>query len=431
MSGAKANNSISGDRGAAAAEMLNLLEELSCYTRKDAGAEAGVTRVLYSPEWAEAQRFLMKRMEAFGLCTYADSVGNIYGRLEGVHAGPVVLSGSHIDTVMNGGKYDGAYGVAAAVTALHYLKQTYGPPLRSLEAVSFAEEEGSRFPLTFWGSGNVTGLYNEEMASQYKDQEGITLKEAMLGHNLGEQKGLAFRQDVAAYVELHIEQGMVLEQSGTQIGVVEAITGQRRASVTIKGRANHAGTTPMGMRKDALAAAAEMVLAIEAAALKQGDPLVATVGKLEVMPNTSNVIPGEVCFSLDIRHPGEDVLKAFCMDLERIFAEISATRGVLVELKHSLQAASSRMDPGLCRELSTICSRRGLTWRRMVSGAGHDAQLFAPSSKAAMIFVPSREGISHAPEEFTSPEELVAGLEVLIELLYKLGYEEEAEEAGV
>ncbi|RQW09767.1 M20 family metallo-hydrolase [Paenibacillus rhizophilus] len=404
-----------------AAEMMELLDELSAFSAPG----DGVTRLLYTPEWKQAQQFLLNRVAESGLTAYSDSVGNVYGRLTGT--GPdekVVLTGSHIDTVVRGGKYDGAYGVAAAFTALRYLSSVYGSPLRTLEAVSFAEEEGSRFPLTFWGSGSVTGLYDGGEAENCKDAEGVTLQEAMESCSLSGEESAAPRNDIAAYVELHIEQGIVLERTGTQIGVVSAIAGQRRFAVSVKGTANHAGTTPMGLRRDALAAAAEMVLQLERSAAAAGDPLVATTGRLEAFPNTPNVIPGEVVFTLDIRHSKEDELEAFCAAAASAFEEIAKRRDVTVDITARLSASPAPMDSGLSAELEAICTRQGRTYRTMVSGAGHDAQLFAPRSRTAMIFVPSRAGISHSPEEYTPPEELAAGLDVLIALLYKLGYEE-------
>ncbi|MGG6309651.1 M20 family metallo-hydrolase [Paenibacillus macerans] len=408
------------DLGAAAADMLELLEKLASFS--DPGP--GVTRLLYSPEWAGAQRFLLERMAESGLDSFADGVGNVYGRLSGSRSSErVVLTGSHIDTVVNGGKYDGAYGVAASVTALQHLYRAYGPPLRTLVAVSFAEEEGSRFPLTFWGSGHLTGLYDGREAAGCRDEAGVTLQEAMADCQLGPRRPAPRCGDIAAYVELHVEQGIVLERSETQIGIVSAIAGQRRFAVTVEGTANHAGTTPMGLRRDALAAAADLTLRLEALAAEAGDPLVATVGRLDVRPNTPNVIPGEVRFTLDIRHSREAELEAFCAAVDAAFAAIAKRRDVAVRLEPRLTAAPAHMDARLQAELASVCDRRGLRWRSMVSGAGHDAQLFAPRCPAAMVFVPSASGISHAPEEYTSPADLASGLDVLLALLYKLGYE--------
>ncbi|OKP97295.1 Zn-dependent hydrolase [Paenibacillus sp. P46E] len=419
---------------APAADMLKLLEELAAFSTPG----PGVTRLLYTPEWSGAQHFLQEKMAVLGLEVHTDPVGNVFGRLSGSQdSDKVILTGSHIDTVVNGGKYDGAYGVAAAVTAMHYLAETFGPPLRTLEVAAFCEEEGSRFPLTFWGSGNVTGLYNESVAECVSDLEGITLMAAMESCDLPNQgskpdhddhgdrlMNSARRDDIGMYVELHIEQGIILEQSAQQIGVVQAIVGQRRFTARVIGTANHAGTTPMGLRQDALAGTAEMLSALEQLAIEAGEPLVATTGRLEVFPGTSNVIPGEVQFTLDIRHSEAEQLESFCSRVMTKFGEIAARRGLTLELEQTLATSPAPMNQALCEALEHICQEQGRSFRSMVSGAGHDAQLFAPGCPAAMIFVPSRAGISHSPEEYSSPDELAAGLDVLTALLYKLAYEE-------
>jgi allantoate deiminase len=418
---------------APALEMLKLLEELAAFS----AAGPGVTRLLYTPEWRRAQIFLQERMAGLGLEVTVDKVGNVYGRLTGRNVeDKVILTGSHIDTVVNGGQYDGAYGIAAAVTALHYLQRTFGQPRRTLKVVAFCEEEGSRFPLAFWGSGNVTGMYDGSEAESCADPEGVTLKAAMAECGLGKgpvngeeeaAAGTCARGDIGAFVELHIEQGITLEKTAIEIGVVQAIAGQRRFMVKVCGTANHAGTTPMSMRQDALAGAAEMLLALERSAAEAGDPLVATAGRLEVFPNTPNVIPGEVQFTLDIRHSEGDSLESFCASIISAFNGIAERRGLTLELTPRLSTSPAPMDSGLCAKLEHICRGQGKTYRAMVSGAGHDAQLFAPRCPAAMIFVPSRAGISHSPEEYSSPEELAAGLDVLTALLYELAYKESQE----
>lgn len=407
-------------------KLLELLEELAAYSAPG----PGVTRLLYTEEWGRAQTFLQEKMAGFGLKVTTDTVGNVYGRLSGRELEQkVILTGSHIDTVVNGGKYDGAYGIAAAMLALHDLQKNFGQPKRTLEVVSFCEEEGSRFPLAYWGSGHVTERYDGSEAENCMDADGITLQEAMAEFSFLQgvadgnvSKNTGARDDIGAFVELHIEQGIILETTDTQIGVVQGIVGQRRYMVKVSGIANHAGTTPMLMRQDALASAVEMLYVLEDAAKVTGEPLVATSGKLEVYPNTPNVIPGEVLFTLDIRHSEEDELECFCMKLFSQYHEIAAERGVTLEVTPVLHTHPAPMDTKLSTALENICRQQGKTYRSMVSGAGHDAQLFAPRCPTAMIFVPSRAGISHSPEEYTSPEQLAAGLEVLTAMLYELAY---------
>ncbi|MEK5278151.1 MULTISPECIES: Zn-dependent hydrolase [Paenibacillus] len=407
-------------------KLLELLEELAAFSTPG----PGVTRLLYTEEWSRVQIFLQEKMAGLGLEVSVDKVGNVYGRLSGRDPQQrVILTGSHIDTVVNGGKYDGAYGIAAAMIALQELQKNFGQPQRTLEVVSFCEEEGSRFPLAYWGSGHVTERYDGSEAETCMDAEGVTLKAAMAQssflQDITEEKASkrnGVRNDIGAFVELHIEQGIILEKTDTQIGVVQGIVGQRRYVVKVRGIANHAGTTPMFMRQDALASAVEMLYVLESSAKTAGEPLVATSGKLEVYPNTPNVIPGEVLFTLDIRHSEEDELERFCEKLLAECNEIAVKRGVTLEVTSVLHTVPAPMDMKLSAMLENICRQQGKTYRTMVSGAGHDAQLLAPRCPTAMIFVPSRAGISHSPEEYTSPEQLAAGLEVLTAMLYELAY---------
>lgn len=406
-----------------AESMLETLEWLSTY---GANPEGGVTRLLYSEPWLQAQLALLGKMQQLGLKADFDAVGNVYGKLLGTDASlKPIITGSHVDTVKNGGKYDGAYGVVASMMALGYLKAVYGAPKRTLEVVSFCEEEGSRFPLAYWGSGHVTGDRSLTGALGLTDPEGITLLEAMheAGFDtadLGEQP--AKREDIGAYIEIHIEQGSVLEYKQKQIGVVTAIVGQIRLTIILTGASNHAGTTPMTMRKDALAGAAQMVALTEQLALEEGEPLVATVGRLEVKRGTSNVVPGEVEFTLDIRHTDELKMNTFTTNLLTRFAEIAKRRELHIDVIENLNALPVAMDAGISDEIEAVCSLYGFRSLRLPSGAGHDAQLFGPICPSAMIFVPSRAGISHSPDEFTEPDDLIVGFQTLVHVLYQYGY---------
>ncbi|WP_372631308.1 M20 family metallo-hydrolase [Cohnella sp.] len=407
------------------ADVTKLLEELSRFGKDPDG---GVTRLLYDSAWKKAQRFVASAMHDAGLEVTFDEIGNVYGKLAGAdEAAPSILTGSHIDTVRSGGHYDGALGVAAGIAALSRLKTKYGIPRRSLEVVSFCEEEGSRFPLAYWGSGNVTGSKDFEGALDARDSEGITLREAMFEAGFDpESFRQSKRRDIGAFVELHIEQGEVLHRGGYDIGIVGAIFGQRRYLVEVHGRSGHAGTTPMDIREDALAACAEMIVWMRRTARETGDGLVATVGKLEVTPNVANVIPGIVRFTLDIRHSDERALDGFCELTIRAFSLIAKEMGVLVTADCWLSELPSPMNDELSKAISNVCDHIGLSKLPISSGAGHDAGLFANVCPTAMIFVPSRDGISHSPEEYTSPEQMACGTEVLTELLYTLAYLEEA-----
>ncbi|MDQ0919081.1 allantoate deiminase [Paenibacillus sp. V4I5] len=406
-----------------AEQMLEVLEWLSSY---GADPDGGVTRLLYTEPWLQAQQALTRKMHKLGLEAGFDAVGNVFGKLQGSNlALKSVLTGSHIDTVKNGGKYDGAYGVVASMMALGYLKSVYGTPKRTLEVVSFCEEEGSRFPPAYWGSGHVTGVKSLTGASGIADLEGVTLLGAMQQAgfdtaSVGEHP--AKREDIGAYIEIHIEQGSVLEYKQKQIGVVTAIVGQIRLTVVVTGTSNHAGTTPMTMRKDALAGASEMVALTERMALDQGEPLVATVGRLEVKRGTSNVVPGEVEFTLDIRHTDEWKMDAFRARLLAEFEVIAKRRDLQIDTTLNLHASPVAMHEGISAEIEAACDTHRFESMRLPSGAGHDAQLFGSICPTAMIFVPSRAGISHSPDEFTEPAELVAGFQVLVHVLYQYGY---------
>lgn len=387
-------------------------------------AEGGVTRLLYTPAWLAAQQALEKRMGLFGLTPYYDDCGNLYGRLSGTDrdAG-VLLTGSHVDTVNCGGKFDGAYGILAGMLALRYLRETCGSPRRTIEVVSFCEEEGSRFPLTYWGSGNIAGRYSLGAVPEVADKEGITLAAAMRGLGFGQKRYRPpERRDIAEFIELHIEQGFVLEKENKTIGIVEGIVGQKRFTVRVKGAANHAGTTPMKYRHDALAGAGAMIGWVEERALAEPEPFVSTVGQLEVSPNSSNVIPGQVCFSVDVRDAVEERLTAFCLELRQAFAGIAGGRGLTVEVEEWMNMPPALMNPAMNSELAAICEAKRLPWRHMFSGAGHDTQVISWLCPSTMLFVPSHNGISHSPLESSSIADLATGVEVLAEWLYKRAY---------
>ncbi|KAB7709201.1 hydantoinase/carbamoylase family amidase, partial [Bacillus aerolatus] len=258
-----------------AEEVVDKLEWLGSFGKDPAG---GVSRFLYSKEWIDAQQALKRWMESEGLDVQFDQIGNLSGTLKGKDTNETILTGSHIDTVKNGGLYDGQYGIVAGILAIKYLKEHYGQPKRNLEIVSLAEEEGSRFPYCFWGSKNVVGMASWKDVETITDFKGVPFVEAM------KESGFAFkdeskvsRQDLKAFVEIHVEQGNVLENEKKSVGVVHSIVGQRRFTIEVTGEANHAGTTPMGYRKDAVYAASHMIYEIISLAKQQGDPLVATV----------------------------------------------------------------------------------------------------------------------------------------------------------
>ncbi|WP_257009467.1 M20 family metallo-hydrolase [Bacillus sp. 7884-1] len=384
--------------------------------------DGGVTRTLYSQPWKEAQQALKGWMEDAGLLTNYDSIGNLFGRLPSPHHNAkTILIGSHVDTVKSGGKYDGAYGIIAGIMALDFLKEKYGQPAINLEVVSFCEEEGSRFPLALWGSGMMTGLYSYKDIVDIKDSEGIIFETAMMAAGFRNSE-YRVRKDIQTFIELHIEQGPTLEKVEKSIGIVKAIVGQKRFRITVNGESNHVGTTSMKWRRDALHGAVNMIHDLYEIAKKYDEDLITSVGQLFVEPNVPNVIPNQVQFTVDARHPNESVLRSFCQQFSQQFQEHAKKRdlSIHVEMWHEVQPA--QMDNKLNEIIQNICTSSAISFYRMNSGAGHDAQLFARVCPTTILFVPSQGGSSHSPLEYTSTKDLETGLEVLIQLLHQLAY---------
>lgn len=403
-------------------DTIRLIEWLSQFGNDPKG---GVSRLLYTEEWVDAQRALEQYMQEEGFTTYYDEIGNLYGRLEGSqYPDETIVSGSHVDTVRNGGKYDGQYGIIAAIMAMKALRQEHGQPLRTLEVVSFAEEEGSRFPCTFWGSKNLAGMAKKEDVQEIQDFNGVPFVDAMKQAGFGfRDESSTLRSDIKAFVELHIEQGSVLEHEQLSVGVVHSIVGQRRFTIEIHGEANHAGTTPMGYRKDAVHAAGRMIQQILDLAQAYGDPLVSTVGKIDVKPNVVNVVPGNALFTLDIRHTDKKELIRFTDEVTELMKRTAESLGVEITIDMWMDEDPVPMNAEIIQVLEKQCEEHHIPFKLMHSGAGHDSQIMAKFVPTAMLFVPSRKGISHNPEEYTSPEHLADGIRALTYALYELAYE--------
>jgi len=404
-------------------ELTDMLETLGSHGKDESG---GISRFLYSEEWVAAQKYLEKEMTDEGLDVHFDEIGNLFGALKGSkYPNETILSGSHVDTVGNGGYYDGQFGIVASFIAIKHLKEKYGQPLRNIEVVSMAEEEGSRFPYSFWGSKNIVGTAKKEEVEDITDFDGIPFVEAMgkAGFTFRDNaKGM--REDLKAFVEIHNEQGSVLETEKKSVGVVHSIVGQRRFNIELTGQANHAGTTPMGYRKDAVFAASQMIFEIISAAKRHGDPLVATVGTIEVTPNVVNVVPGKALFTLDIRHTEKDALVTFTEEVEAILNRLAAEHSVGLDIDMWMDEDPVPMDKKIVDLMIKQCEEIGLNYKLMHSGAGHDSQIFAQHIPTSMIFVPSRAGISHNPAEYTEPADLAEGVKALMGALYELAYKE-------
>lgn len=385
----------------------------------------GMTRLLYSDEWFEAQTKLKEEMEAIGMVAEFDSVGNLFGTISGSESDEIIATGSHIDTVVEGGNLDGQFGILAGLVAIKSLYEKHGQPKKGLQVISLAEEEGSRFPYVFWGSKNIFNMVKSdewEEIEKLEDDNGIKFVDEM------RRLGFDFKPDDAPmnridkFVELHIEQGNYLEMIDKPIGVITAITGQKRYKVKIKGQANHAGTTRMGYRKDAIYAYSKIVKSSIDMAIEEGDPLVITFGNITVVPNTVNVVPGEVVFSIDCRHPDGYILNNFSKKVEENMKKIVADMGMEIDIDMWMDAPPVPMDHAMTTTIEETVKDMGIRYEIMHSGAGHDSQIFAPRVPTGMIFVPSIGGISHNPEEATKIEDLILGIKVLEKTLYKLAY---------
>lgn len=380
------------------------------------GAEpdGGAFRPLYAPAWAEAVSLVESWLTSAGLQARRDAVGNLWGQVPGAHSGKAVVTGSHIDTVRHGGRLDGALGIVAGLTAVEALLQARGTPKRPLEVVVICEEEGSRFATNFWGSRAITGGIDTVPADIAQAMRDVGLDPAKIPS--------AARDDIATFVELHIEQGAVLESAGKPLAIVSAIVGTAHLEATVTGRADHAGTTPMDLRHDALAGAAAMVQAVESITRSLGTPAVATVGKLRVEPDQINVVPGRVVFTIDLRHPDLGGRHALEARIRSLCTTIAEERQLGLAMRTLQEKPPVPMHPEVRALLARAAKESGVQATEMVSGAGHDAQILAARCKVGMLFVPSIGGRSHSPEEATSPEHLLLGTTVLAKALELLAY---------
>lgn len=384
----------------------------------------GITRLLYSESWFLIQYGLKRRFEELGMETGFDEVGNLYGKFIGTEPqSGTIATGSHVDTVVNGGTLDGQLGIFGGYLAVKSLLEEYGRPKRNLEIISLAEEEGSRFPYVFWGSKNMFGMARKDEVELLEDSEGITFQEAMY------HCGFGFRQDITstipdvkAFVELHIEQGNTLEREGKSVGVITGIAGQRRYNIRLRGEANHAGTTLMKYRRDAVAAYAKMIGCALEKARQAGNPLVLTFGKILVKPNVANVVPGEVLFTMDCRHTDKKTLVDFTSEIEHDMRVAAKELGIEIDIDLWMDEAPVPMDETITQLIEGVCQTQQLNYRLMHSGAGHDSQIIAAHIPTGMLFVPSIKGISHNPAEDTKTEDLVKGIEALKATLYELAY---------
>jgi beta-ureidopropionase / N-carbamoyl-L-amino-acid hydrolase len=401
------------ERRGAAGSVAASLDELA---RIGATDDGGVTRTAWSRELFRAYDLVGAWLRDLGLDVEIDAAGNLLGRWDAGGGAPVVV-GSHLDTVPSGGRFDGALGVVAAVHAVRLLKEEGFEPGRPLWIVAFMDEEGTRFDAALFGSRAFTGEDVTRLCDRV-DAAGTTLREAMAaaGYDVA-AAGTARRiEDVGAYLELHIEQGPVLESEGLEIGVVTSIVGLRGYRVRLEGAANHAGTTPMALRRDAFVGAARIALALrDEARAREG--VTANVGRIAVEPGGANVVPGVADFTIDVRAPTAAGIAELERLVEETVARVAADEGLDADVRPTFALEPLELDAQLVDAVERAAVAEGASVLRMPSGAGHDAMLVGRHVPAAMIFVPSRGGVSHSPDEHSSPEQVELGMRVLAGVL--------------
>jgi N-carbamoyl-L-amino-acid hydrolase len=386
--------------------------------------ERGFSRLVFGEaEWG-AVEYVTGLMREAGLAVRTDAFGNVIGRLEGREPGaPVVATGSHVDTVPEGGNFDGVVGVIAGLGALMRLKAR-GLLRRPVEVMVFRGEESARFSIHTMGSKVMAGIASLEAWRKLQDHGGATLAQALATRGLDLERipeAVRRPEEFKAFVEMHIEQGPVLEEAGIPIGVVEAIAGPVRLKISVEGTASHSGTTPMGKRRDALVSAAQVVLAVQDEAAKRAERrIVGTVGVMKVHPGAINVVPGRVEMWVDIRGIDSEDIAATARAVREAAARIADREGTRIQLETLSTDTPVPMDSDVIRTIEAACRLTGVAYRRMPSGAGHDAMNMAKLAPAGMIFIPCRRGVSHNPDEYAAPEDILTGIDVLTETLAAL-----------
>lgn len=381
-------------------------------------------RAVYTEEDKKIRNLFKEIMEKEGLETQVDSVGNIYGKLKDINKNrslKTILIGSHMDTVKDGGAYDGAAGIIIGIIALSEALKRYGIPEIPVEIAALVEEEGSRYSMGYLGSRAVVyGLTEKELSS--KDEDGIALRDAMKGFGYDPNTvNKAKRDDIKAYLEIHIEQGPVLNANNKKIGIVEKVTGLNVLKVSVKGREDHAGTTPMSLRKDALVGASKVIFEIPKIVSSISETGTATVGMINVLPGSSNVVPKEVRFSIDMRDINPKKIKEITNTIKE---EINSLQedDLEVEIRTELEELPVKLDKELANISEEAVKSLNIPYMRMNSGAGHDAQIFAEKFPSGLLFIPCKDGRSHTPEEFATTEDIAIAVEAVVEIIKKIAY---------
>ncbi|RWR10066.1 Zn-dependent hydrolase [Siminovitchia fortis] len=397
--------------------LMKTIEESAGIGRLSGG---GICRLALTDEDKKMRDTFIQWLKNSGLKVRVDDFGNIYGRREGQNpeASPVLI-GSHLDTQPEGGRFDGILGVLAGLEVICTLNEFNVQTEKPIEIVNFTNEEGSRFEPPILGAGGVSGHFDKEFIYSRKDRDGKTFLEELkrIGY-LGEESNRV--QNSHSYIELHIEQGPVLEHKGIDIGAVTGIQGMDWLEVKITGQSDHAGPTPMSMRKDALYVAAKLIQIIRDTITSQNSEATATVGRMAIKPNSINCVPGEVIFSVDIRHSDNAVKELLTQLIIEKLSILAAAEQVMIETKKIWETSASHFSAELIDIISETAEELGYSNQRMISGAGHDSKYMNEITPTAMIFVPSADGKSHCQEEFTSTAAIDKGANVLLHTICKL-----------
>ena len=394
----------------------NLLSGLAKFT----ASEEGVTRLAYSALDREAQNWLLEQVQDLGLSIREDAVGNVFLRREGVDSAlPAVACGSHLDTVIHGGAYDGMCGVVGALEALYMLRDAQ--LTRSIEVLIFRAEESSRVGFATMGSKLLTGAATVAKLSTGGKKGDISFEEALRQWGCDPARAadaILAPGSYASFSELHIEQGKVLEEKAIQIGIVRNIAAPTRFKIHIQGMADHSGATPMGMRRDALVAAAKLILAVnEAAEDEKAHGTVGTVGVVEVEPGSINVVPGAVTLWVDVRGVEPASIKRTLEDIQAEAENVAVTDRVGVRIEMLTADSPVPLSETLAEQTEAVCKELGYSFLHMNSGAGHDAMHMAKIAPTTMIFIPCKGGISHNPAEYASMDDICRGITVLAHIL--------------
>lgn len=400
------------------------LEDLSHYTSTPGN---GTTRLPFSPEAKAAVKYLSKEMSATGMAVREDAAGNIIGRIDGkISDAPALMIASHYDSVKNGGNFDGIAGIIAGIELIRHFQEEGVKLNHPIEVMGTNDEEGMRFGTGFFGISAIADTIDIEYLKSMKDMDGVSIYDAMKTYGLEpEQISLASKdvgKDIKAFIEIHVEQGPVLYNTGIEIGLVEGIVGVKRFTVTINGQPDHAGTTPMDMRIDAMDCAAKVISMISNWAVEAGGNTVATVGSLKILPNAINIISEKAIFSVDLRSSDEACITRVYEQIKNKLKKVCTKKKASFIIKETLNVSPVHLDKTILTQFEKSCEKLGYSSLKMLSGAGHDTLLMANKLSSAMLFVSSRKGRSHCREEWSEYSDFAKAVEVLSDTLINNNY---------